>query len=585
MNQSIMNKTLIASAITTAIMSFDAAAVVPDQLPITNMKFGTTVYSAGGYFNVSGTIGPFDPNTDLVNDPNPPLGAGGRMPAPGFDPLTASGNIFSYDHFFNNPWEGAQQTTYLTNQDSWANCTGQTPGVGGCADGAIKSSGPVSSQGDYDYDSVLAAMDDSQIAVGIFFQWSINSEIAVLEIFDCDAAGNCTGNGVPMANGPFKGSIPQFNAGLTCEAGSVLTDVDTPVSIDIVKDVLGTDDPANVKCTNPTATTPDNPEGLRVDSVVSPSAEGGTVVINGTVIDYTPKGGFEGPDSFNIVITDDTGSTTTSSFSVQVGGELQNNFTMLSDSGTLMGGTNDVDITWNEVDYNDPTPIPGTVDADGYGIPAAETPVMTIESPTKFNGFLWYAKNVRVYKGPAKLRFDISCTLADYQSGIADCNNPLPPKNTGERYIKMDLADGEIGGHMIFDWGSDDATTACNKANCDIDVVNVWKVNEKWTDPDPTDKLPNPLHTGPAGVPPAEDANWRLVSTDKDGDGVNGQPMIDGAFIGSNANFNYKPDKAGKSEDYTDTISEVKAPAFSFGVWSILVGLVSLLGLRRISKK
>jgi hypothetical protein len=42
----------------------------------------------------------------------------------------------------------------------------------------------------------------------------------------------------------------------------------------------------------------------------------------------------------------------------------------------------------------------------------------------------------------------------------------------------------------------------------------------------------------PWSGPPALDTKWRLASTDNDSDGIAGVPMVDGAFIGFNANFN-----------------------------------------------
>ena len=148
MNQSMMKKTILASAISTAITSTTAFAAAPAELPITNMVFSGTVYRADGYLNINGTVGPFDPATDLVTDPV----NGGRMPAPGFDPLTASGNIWSVDNFNGYPWEAEQQTPYLDNADSWAfvydhvnsDCTNPL--------NVTKNSGPCSDQGSYDYD-------------------------------------------------------------------------------------------------------------------------------------------------------------------------------------------------------------------------------------------------------------------------------------------------------------------------------------------------------------------------------------------------------------------------------------------------
>ena len=50
------------------------------------------------------------------------------------------------------------------------------------------------------------------------FDWNLRTDIAILEIFDC-VGGICSGSGVPMANGPFKGAVIAFNG-----TGSTLLD-------------------------------------------------------------------------------------------------------------------------------------------------------------------------------------------------------------------------------------------------------------------------------------------------------------------------------------------------------------------------
>lgn len=582
-----MQKTVLASAITMSFYCASANAVVPSELLITNMQFNGIVYSAGGQFNQTGTLGSFDPNTDLVPDPNPPLGAGGRMPAPGFDQAVASGYIFSFDHFFNNPWEGIQQTPYLTNADSFAFVYDHATSDCSAPTNVTKSSGPCSDLGSYDYDTELAAMDVEQVAVGMFFNWNNNDGIPVLEIFDCDAGGNCKGNGVAMATPPFAGAVPLFNAGLSCQGGFSTTGVDTPVSISIAGDVLGTDvPPAN--CFNPTATTPDNPEGLKVDGVVSPTANGGTAVINGTDIDYTPMGGFEGSDSFIVNVSDDTTDTSSISYVIQVGGALQNNFSMMDRAGNIFGGTNDVDIVWDEVSFNDST-------LDGNGSPTdTNFGLMTIASPEPFFNFTWTAHHVRIFNNttgaPVTYNFDVTCRGADYDAGTVDCDKPLAEQGALTRFITMTLEPGEIGGHILFDWGKDDNSTPCGKANCDIDVVNKWSAG-MWDKHGATGNK-NVIWIGPAGVPPAtvensgegNQANWVLVSGDVNGDGINASPMIDGAFEGSYANFNYKPDKAGTAlPPYEGQISDVNVDGFSFSLWTLFAGILSVVGLRRFA--
>ena len=63
----------------------------------------------------------------------------------------------------------------------------------------------------FSYDVVLT---DSQVAWGVYFNWSTGNDYPVLVIMDC-GEGNpgdiCTGIGTPMVSGPFPGQAPSFN--------------------------------------------------------------------------------------------------------------------------------------------------------------------------------------------------------------------------------------------------------------------------------------------------------------------------------------------------------------------------------------
>ena len=104
----------------------------------------------------------------------------------------------------------------------------------------------------------------------------------------------------------------------------------------------------------------------------------------------------------------------------------------------------------------------------------------------------------------------------------------------GGVYTGIVVGAGQVGGHILFDWG---ATT-------NIDVVNVWDVT--GGDYFSTD--------GPAGNP----ANP---------DGIRGYGMIDGAFPNFNANFDF---------------TAVPVPA---AVWLFGSGLVGLVGVARRRRK
>ena len=157
-----MKKTILASAIAvTALASVNAHA----DIAISNMVFGPTTYAAGGNL----------------------LDAG-------------SGSMFSIDDFSFHSWTATQQTLFMDTSGSFSG---------------------TSAAGIYNYDAEIAAMTSNQVAVGLFFNWFTNADIAVLEIFNCTTGPDvCAGNGVPMANGPFGEGNPD---GTPTGNGSVAT--------------------------------------------------------------------------------------------------------------------------------------------------------------------------------------------------------------------------------------------------------------------------------------------------------------------------------------------------------------------------
>ena len=103
----------------------------------------------------------------------------------------------------------------------------------------------------------------------------------------------------------------------------------------------------------------------------------------------------------------------------------------------------------------------------------------------------------------------------------------------GGTYTGIVVGPGQVGGHILFNWG----------ATADIDVVNVWDVaSGVYTSTDPT--VGNPANP----------------------DGVLGVGMIDGAFVGFNANFDF---------------TAVPVPA---AVWLFGSGLLGLVGVARRRK-
>lgn len=205
-------------------------------------------------------------------------------------------------------------------------------------------------------------------------------------------------------------------------------------------------------------------------------------------------------------------STCTVSSTVPVG----SNFTMLDPAGSMVDGTNDVAYTW---DGTTNTAVNGT----NFNMTLASV------SAHPFYGFPWSAHHIRVF-GPGTYNFDTTCTIAQITAGVSACNNPLPAGQT-KRYLTMTVGAGQLGAHMLFDWNG----------NYNINVVNVWNQNAQWSYPGTGTK--NRLYNsvawgGPAGYTVNPATTWKFVSTDNDGDGINGVGMVNGPFQGFNANFN-----------------------------------------------
>lgn len=197
-----------------------------------------------------------------------------------------------------------------------------------------------------------------------------------------------------------------------------------------------------------------------------------------------------------------------------------NNFTMLDGTGAIVGGTNDVEFTWD-----------GSLNTDvDTAIPNA-----TISSGQPFFGNQWDAHDVMLY-GPGAYTIYTDCP-----SGQPDCGSGVPYTVTVNR--------GQIMGHLLFDWSG----------NMNIDVINVWEVGQFG---------PSPMFTGSqitADSYSGDDATlWSLMSIDWDGDGINGAGMIDGPFPNFNANFNL--------------VRPVPVPA---ALWLFGSGLVGLLAVAR----
>ncbi|MFK5947583.1 MAG: hypothetical protein QM500_02290 [Methylococcales bacterium] len=270
-------------------------------------------------------------------------------------------------------------------------------------------------------------------------------------------------------------------------------------------------------------------------------------------------------------VMDSVGNTVTAIRTINIGVYAQDsNFTMLDPLGLLVDGSIDVVSTWDQATTTD-------IASTDFN--------MTIVSarPTPFKGFPWVAHHVRTFSA-GDYEFDSTCTLEQLETGVTACNNALGKGQT-ERFMKMKVGPSQVGAHILFNWGAKDGTTTCGVASCDIDVAVVWNLNAKWEDPQPTSST-NKLYIGlPGEVGPDPEATWGLVSTDPDGDLINGIKMVDGPFIGFNANFNFNPDGTSVAKAIVMTAPDTKLSSGSVGWVSLLAGLFTLLSCGVFRKK
>jgi hypothetical protein len=151
----------------------------------------------------------------------------------------------------------------------------------------------------------------------------------------------------------------------------------------------------------------------------------------------------------------------------------------------------------------------GTVGVDTAVTGSIGGGTFSVASTTPFFGQNWTAHDGVTF-GPG------TYTIATVQGGT---------------YTGVVVGAGQVGGHILFDWG----------VVTDIDVINVWDVvGDTYTSTD-----------GIAGNP-------------LNPDGIRGYGMLDGAFAGFNANF--------------DFVAPVPVPA---AVWLFGSGLLGLVGVAR----
>ncbi|WP_165923035.1 PEP-CTERM sorting domain-containing protein [Sulfurirhabdus autotrophica] len=207
-----------------------------------------------------------------------------------------------------------------------------------------------------------------------------------------------------------------------------------------------------------------------------------------------------------------------------------NNFTMNSTSDGLLGGSNEVNFTWDGT-YRTSVATDGLYNA-------------TLSSLTPFGGKRWEVHHMNVY-APGTYIFYTLCASGGVASTTYD-----PSCGVGPSYT-LTVGAGQVGAHMLLNWST----------SSDQDIVLLWDMNKSWA----ATGTASPFQAGGSNT---INTVWNGVSIDTpiDADTVSGTSMIDGSFINYSFNFNI------------NGIQAVPAPA---SLWLFGSGLLGLIGLVR----
>jgi hypothetical protein len=213
--------------------------------------------------------------------------------------------------------------------------------------------------------------------------------------------------------------------------------------------------------------------------------------------------------------------------------------------GFTFGHTNDVTFTWDGAVFTSAADYTGP-----GGVSNA-----TISSPTPLLGQSnWSIHSVQIF-GPGTYSFDTSLG-----GGVSET-----------AMLNMTVGAGQLGVHMLLDWNF----------NSNIDIVNVWNINSTFSDCGSSsgfdEATSNCLWTGATNTAGNNAGTvFLFASTDNDGDGTLGIPMVQGGpfyteYGGHNFNFNLH-----------GNMTVVPVPA---AVWLFGSGLMGLAGVARRKKK
>jgi hypothetical protein len=232
------------------------------------------------------------------------------------------------------------------------------------------------------------------------------------------------------------------------------------------------------------------------------------------------------------------------------------NFTMLTPTGAMQGGTNDVVMHWDGNAYNNISDYTGLTSVSN----------ITASSDTLFSSNLWTAHNVQVFT-----------------EGTYVFNTALSGGNLESGNMTLTVGANQLGMHMLFDWNG----------NYNIDVAVLAAPGQTFFGSGVGSYLHSSCVTaagtnclyneGPAtsfggntkANRPAGDQAWLLTSIDGDGDAIPGIKMAAGGpFQFFQANFNANMTATAKP-------SAIPVPA---AVWLLGSGLLGLVGVARRKK-